>query len=46
VAFLAQFVGVPVAVALGGGAIVLFALGPALLNPKIRRLRVQAPVSS
>ena len=36
--FLAAFVGVPVAVAIGGGLVTLFALGPALLNPKVRHI--------
>lgn len=34
----AQFVGVPVAVAIGGLIVSIFALGPALLNAKIRNL--------
>lgn len=39
-AFLAEFVGVPFAVAIGGCVIMAFALGPALLNQKLRTLRV------
>lgn len=35
---LAELVGVPWAVALGGLAVLAFALGPALLNPRIRAL--------
>ena len=35
---LATFVGVPVAVAIGGALVALFALGPALLNSQVRSL--------
>jgi MFS family permease len=35
---LSQLTGVPWAVAIGGFAVVGFALGPALLNPRVRRL--------
>ena len=37
---LAEFVGVPVAVAIGGGLVTLFALGPALMNRQVRNLAV------
>ena len=37
---LAEFVGVPVAVALGGALVMLFALGPALMNRQVRNLGV------
>jgi MFS family permease len=37
-AFMAGFTGVPVAIAVGGLVIALFALGPALFNPRIRAL--------
>ena len=37
---LAEFVGVPVAVAIGGGLVTLFALGPALMNRQVRNLGV------
>ena len=37
---LAEFVGVPVAVAMGGGLVTLFALGPALMNRQVRNLSV------
>ena len=37
---IAEFVGVPVAVALGGGLVTLFALGPALMNRQVRNLGV------
>ena len=44
-AFLANFVGVPIAVAFGGLMVTLFALGPALMNPRIRRLGAE-PLAS
>lgn len=37
---LAEFVGVPAAVAIGGGLVTLFALGPALMNRRVRNLDV------
>ncbi len=37
---IAEFVGVPVAVATGGGLVTLFALGPALMNRQVRNLGV------
>ena len=37
---IAEFVGVPVAVAMGGGLVTLFALGPALMNRQVRNLGV------
>ncbi len=37
---IAEFVGVPVAVAMGGGLVTLFALGPALMNRQVRNLDV------
>ena len=37
---LAEFVGVPVAVAIGGGLVTLFAFGPALMNRQVRNLGV------
>ena len=37
---LAEFVGVPMAVAIGGGLVTLFALGPALMNRRVRNLDV------
>ena len=37
---LAEFVGVPAAVAMGGGLVTLFALGPALMNRQVRNLGV------
>ena len=40
-AFLAQFVGVPVGVAIGGGAIVGMALIAAVLSPDLRSLRIE-----
>jgi MFS family permease len=39
-AFFARYIGVPWAVAIGGGVVVVFALGPALMNPRLRSLRV------
>jgi MFS family permease len=36
---IAHFIGVPAAVAIGGVAVTAFALGPALANPTIRRLK-------
>ena len=37
---IAEFVGVPVAVAIGGALVLLFALGPALINRQVRNLGV------
>lgn len=37
---LATFVGVPVAVAIGGGLVAAFALGPALINSQVRNIGV------
>ncbi len=37
---IAEFVGVPVAVAMGGGLVTLFALGPAMMNRQVRNLDV------
>ena len=37
---LATFVGVPVAVAIGGGLVAAFALGPALINRQVRNIGV------
>ena len=37
---LAEFVGVPVAVAIGGALVTMFALGPALMNRQVRNLDV------
>lgn len=36
--FMATFVGVPVAIAIGGFAVSAFAIGPALINRKVRNL--------
>ena len=36
--FMATFVGVPVAIAIGGFAVSVFAIGPALINRKVRNL--------
>ena len=38
-ALMARFVGVPWAVAAGGFVVAVFALGPALMNPRLRSLR-------
>ena len=35
---IAEFVGVPVAIAIGGGLVAIFAIGPALLNGRVRNL--------
>ena len=35
---LASFVGVPVAIAIGGGLVAAFALGPALINRQVRNI--------
>ena len=47
-ALMARFVGVPWAVAAGGFVVAAFALGPALMNPRLRSLRpgAVAPPSS
>ena len=37
---IAEFVGVPVAIAIGGALVTLFALGPALINRQVRNLGV------
>ncbi len=37
---IAEFVGVPVAVAMGGALVTLFALGPAMINRQVRNLGV------
>ncbi len=37
---IAEFVGVPVAVAIGGALVTLFALGPAMINRQVRNLGV------
>ena len=42
---IAHFIGVPVAVAIGGGAVTAFALGPALANRTIRRLGAEGSES-
>ena len=35
---IAAFVGVPVAVAIGGGLVAAFAIGPALINRQVRNI--------
>ena len=35
---IATFVGAPIAIAMGGGLVALFALGPALVNRQVRSL--------
>ena len=37
---LAAFIGMPYAIAIGGMLVIVFAIGPALLNPQIRNLGI------
>ena len=37
---IAEFVGVPIAVAIGGTLVLMFALGPAMINRQVRNLGV------